>query len=239
MIHVTNLTMEFEQQDRQKNRQKNGHEESSLRVLDNLNFSMARGDTVAIVGPSGSGKTTLLQLLAALVHPTGGQIKLDEQALSALSADQLADFRRDNMGIVFQSFHLIDSLTALANAALPLDIAGKADATSQAQSMLERVGLKHRAQHYPQQLSGGEQQRVAIARALVHQPKLILADEPTGNLDEKTGKRVADLLFELHAQSQATLVLVTHDMRLAKRCKRLFWLESGKLRVQENHELSA
>ncbi|WP_371193845.1 ABC transporter ATP-binding protein [Glaciecola sp. SC05] len=227
MIHVSNLTMEY------------GQEGSPLRVLDNLNFSMERGDTVAIVGPSGSGKTTLLQLLAALEQPTQGHIKLDQQTLSELSTDQLADFRRDNMGIVFQSFHLIDSLTALANAALPLDIAGKPDATIRAQSMLESVGLKDRAHHYPQQLSGGEQQRVAIARALVHEPRLILADEPTGNLDEKTGKRVADLLFELHAQSQSTLVLVTHDMRLAKRCKRLFCLESGKLRVEDNHELSA
>jgi len=216
-----------------------GQEASPLRVLDDLNFSMASGDTVAIIGPSGSGKTTLLQLLAALEQPTSGEITLDEQALSSLSPDQLADFRRDKMGIVFQSFHLIDSLTALANAALPLDIAGKPDALNRATAMLEHVGLKDRAHHYPQQLSGGEQQRVAIARALVHAPRLILADEPTGNLDEKTGKKVADLLFELHAKSQSTLVLVTHDMRLAKRCKRLFWLESGKLRVEENHELSA
>lgn len=227
MIHVSNLTMEYQQ------------EGSPLRVLDSLNFSMERGDTVAVVGPSGSGKTTLLQLLAALEQPTYGDIKLDQQSLSKLSPDQLADFRRDNMGIVFQSFHLIDSLTALGNAALPLDIAGKPDALSRAKEMLEHVGLSHRIDHYPQQLSGGEQQRVAIARALVHRPRLILADEPTGNLDEVTGNRVADLLFELHAQSQATLVLVTHDMRLAKRCKRLFCLESGKLRVEDNRELSA
>ncbi|MDT0595008.1 ABC transporter ATP-binding protein [Aestuariibacter sp. P117] len=216
-----------------------GQADSPLRVLDNLNFSMDGGDTVAIVGPSGSGKTTLLQLLAALEQPTHGSIQLDGQALSHLSPDELADFRRDNMGIVFQSFHLIDSLTALANAALPLDIAGQADSTKRAINMLERVGLKDRTTHYPQQLSGGEQQRVAIARALVHEPRLILADEPTGNLDEKTGKRVADMLFDLHAQSQSTLVLVTHDMRLAQRCKRLFWLESGKLRVEENSEFSA
>lgn len=226
MINVSNLSMEY------------GQEGASLRVLDNVNFSMERGDTIAIVGPSGSGKTTLLQLLAALEQPTQGEIKLDEQALSDLTADELADFRRDNMGIVFQSFHLIDSLTALANAALPLDIAGEPNAMQRAQRMLDSVGLKHRSQHYPQQLSGGEQQRVAIARALVHQPRLILADEPTGNLDEKTGERVADLLFDLHAQSQSTLVLVTHDMRLAKRCKRLFWLESGKLRVEESDEFS-
>lgn len=210
-----------------------------LRVLDDLNFTMERGDTVAIVGPSGSGKTTLLQLLAALEQPTYGDIKLEQQSLSALSADQLADFRRDNMGIVFQSFHLIDSLTALANAALPLDIAGQPDALPRAKEILEHVGLSHRIDHYPQQMSGGEQQRVAIARALVHRPQLILADEPTGNLDEVTGRRVADLLFGLHAQSQATLVLVTHDMRLAKRCKRLFCLESGKLRVEDNREFSA
>lgn len=226
MIRVTNLSMEYQQ------------ENTSLRVLDNLNFSMVRGDTVAIVGPSGSGKTTLLQLLAALEQPTHGQIILEQQELSALSPDALADFRRDNMGIVFQSFHLIDSLTALANAALPLDIAGLADAQLRAMSMLKRVGLGDRAHHYPKQLSGGEQQRVAIARALVHQPRLILADEPTGNLDENTGKRVADLLFDLHAHSNATLVLVTHDMRLAQRCKKLFWLESGKLRVEENHAVS-
>lgn len=227
MIQVAELTMEY------------GQADSRLRVLDNLNFSMERGDTVAIVGPSGSGKTTLMQLLAALEKPSHGQISVDGQALSTLSADDLADFRRDNMGIVFQSFHLIDSLNALSNASLPLDIAGIPQASERAKALLERVGLGHREEHYPQQLSGGEQQRVAIARALVHEPKLILADEPTGNLDEKTGNKVADLLFELHAQSQSTLVIVTHDMRLAKRCKRLFWLEAGKLRVEENRELSA
>lgn len=227
MIQVAELTMEY------------GQADSPLRVLDNLNFSMHSGDTVAIVGPSGSGKTTLMQLLAALEQPSQGQISIDGQQLSTLSADELADFRRDNMGIVFQSFHLIDSLTALSNASLPLDIAGVTNASSRAQTLLEQVGLGHRTDHYPQQLSGGEQQRVAIARALVHKPKLILADEPTGNLDEKTGNKVADLLFQLHAQSQSTLVIVTHDMRLAKRCKRLFWLESGELRVEENSELLA
>lgn len=225
MIHVSDLSMEYRQ------------EEKPLRVLDNLNFTMHGGDTVAIVGPSGSGKTTLLQLLAALEQPSSGYIELDKQKLSTLSTDELADFRRDNMGIVFQSFHLIDSLSALANAALPLDIAGHADALPRAKKMLESVGLGHRVNHYPQQLSGGEQQRVAIARSLVHRPKLILADEPTGNLDENTGKMVADLLFDLHAQSQATLVIVTHDMRLAKRCKKLFCLEKGKLIVEENRDL--
>jgi putative ABC transport system ATP-binding protein len=225
LIHVSDLSMEY------------GQEDKPLRVLDNLNFTMHGGDTVAIVGPSGSGKTTLLQLLAALEQPSSGYIELDKQKLSTLSTDELADFRRDNMGIVFQSFHLIDSLSALANAALPLDIAGHSDALPRAKKMLESVGLGHRVNHYPQQLSGGEQQRVAIARALVHQPRLILADEPTGNLDENTGKMVADLLFDLHAQSQATLVIVTHDMRLAKRCKKLFCLEKGKLIVEENRDL--
>jgi putative ABC transport system ATP-binding protein len=215
----------------------NQQESGSIKVLDNINFDMQSGDTVAIVGPSGSGKTTLLQLLAGLEQPSDGSITLDNQKLSELDVDKLADFRRDNMGIVFQSFHLIDSLNAKANAALPLDIAGKANASEMATKMLERVGLSHRIEHYPQQLSGGEQQRVAIARALVHQPKLVLADEPTGNLDEKTGKRIADLLFALHSEMQSTLVLVTHDMRLAKRCKKLFWLESGRLRIEENSDL--
>lgn len=155
-----------------------GQEEAPLRVLDNLNFNMERGDTVAIVGPSGSGKTTILQLLAALEQPTKGKIELDSQTLSALSPDELADFRRDNMGIVFQSFHLIDSLSALANAALPLDIAGKPNATHLAKTMLDRVGLKDRIQHYPQQLSGGEQQRVAIARALMGGDVEIQSSEP-------------------------------------------------------------
>ncbi len=219
LIQVADLTMEYEQ------------EGNVLRVLDNMNFSMQRGETVAIVGPSGSGKTTLLQLLAALEQPSNGHIKVDDHTLRDMSRDQLADFRRDNMGIVFQSFHLIDSLTALANAALPLDIAGVPDALKRAQDMLERVGLGHRIHHYPRQLSGGEQQRVAIARALVHQPRLILADEPTGNLDDKTGKLVADMLFDLHAQTHSTLVLVTHDMRLAERCERSFHLQSGQLQV--------
>ena len=227
MIRVDDLAMAYQQ------------EGETLAVLHDISFEMAQGDTVAIVGPSGSGKTTLLQFLAALEQPTTGRIDIDGQALADLTPDALADFRRDNMGIVFQSFHLIDSLHALANAALPLDIRGAADAIPRARAMLERVGLSHRARHYPRQLSGGEQQRVAIARALVHRPRLVLADEPTGNLDQHTGTRIADLLFELHAESDATLVLVTHDMRLAERCKRQFWLEDGRLQEEQSRGLSA
>lgn len=227
MIRVDDLAMAYPQ------------EGETLAVLHDISFEMEQGDTVAIVGPSGSGKTTLLQLLAALEQPTRGEIKMDGQSLADLTPDALADFRRDNMGIVFQSFHLIDSLHTLANAALPLDIRGAADAIPRARAMLERVGLSHRARHYPRQLSGGEQQRVAIARALVHRPRLVLADEPTGNLDQHTGTRIADLLFELHAESDATLVLVTHDMRLAERCKRQFWLEDGRLQEEQSRGLSA
>ncbi|MDX1453699.1 MAG: ABC transporter ATP-binding protein [Oleiphilaceae bacterium] len=217
MIRVRNLGMRFEQ------------EGEALPVLHDINFEMDKGDSVAIVGPSGSGKTTLLQLLAALEQPTCGEITIDGQSLATLSVDALADFRRDQLGIVFQSFHLIDSLNALGNVSLPLDIQGHADALSRARLMLEEVGLSHRMHHYPRQLSGGEQQRVAIARALVHKPRLVLADEPTGNLDQNTSTAITDLLFGLHAESDATLVLVTHDMRLAERCKRSFWLEEGRL----------
>ncbi len=222
MIKARNLGMRFTQ---------DGEE---LCVLKGINFTVEQGETVAIVGPSGSGKSTLLQLLAALEAPTEGQIELDRQNLASLSSDALADFRRDNMGIVFQAFHLIDSLSALANVSLPLDIRGVPNAAEQARAMLKRVGLEDREKHYPRQLSGGEQQRVAIARAVVHQPKLLLADEPTGNLDQRTGTRIADLLFSLHAETDATLVLVTHDMKLAKRCERVFWLESGHLEVDHN-----
>lgn len=227
MIRVTNLSMDFDQ------------EGERLEVLSNINFDLTPGDTVAIVGPSGSGKTTLLQLLAALEKPSAGKIAFNGQNLSALSTDDLADFRRDNMGIVFQSFHLIDSLDATANAALPLEIQGAPDASQRAGTFLERVGLGHRKNHYPRHLSGGEQQRVAIARALVHRPKLVLADEPTGNLDEKTGNKIADLLFELHAETNTTLILVTHDMRLAERCQKQFVLESGRLNIEGYREISA
>jgi putative ABC transport system ATP-binding protein len=184
---------------------------------------------VAIVGSSGSGKTTLLILLAGLEQPQSGEIKLDGITLNPLDADALADLRRDRLGIIFQSFHLVQSLTALANVALPLEIAGKPNARELAREMLDKVGLAQRQNHYPTQLSGGEQQRVAIARALVHKPKLVLADEPTGNLDTATGATIIDLLFELNADVGSTLVLVTHDDQVARRCQRVVHLYQGRL----------
>ena len=204
-------------------------EQTQLKVLDGINLSVADGETVAIVGPSGSGKTTLLILLAGLEQPQSGEIKLDGITLNPLDADALADLRRDRLGIIFQSFHLVQSLTALANVALPLEIAGKPNARDLAREMLDKVGLAQRQNHYPTQLSGGEQQRVAIARALVHKPKLVLADEPTGNLDTATGATIIDLLFELNADVGSTLVLVTHDDEVARRCQRVVHLHQGQL----------
>jgi putative ABC transport system ATP-binding protein len=198
-------------------------------VLDTIDLTIDDGESVAIVGPSGSGKTTLLLLLAGLERPDKGEIRIDDIALADLSTDDLADLRRDRLGIVFQSFHLVPSLTALGNVALPLEIAGQTDARERSRKMLDQVGLLRRQAHYPNQLSGGEQQRVAISRALVHSPTLLLADEPTGNLDKQTGEKVGDTLFELHAQLGSTLVMATHDERMARRCKRLLHLDEGKL----------
>jgi len=192
----------------------------SVPVLDGASLTINSGESVAIVGPSGSGKTSLLLVLTGLEAPDGGRVTVNGAALDALDADARADLRREHIGIVFQSFHLIPSLTARENVALPLDIGGEANSRARAGSMLERVGLGHRLDHYPNALSGGERQRVAIARALVHSPGLIVADEPTGNLDGETGAAVADLLFELNDETDATLVLVTHDLALAARCQR-------------------
>jgi putative ABC transport system ATP-binding protein len=214
-------------------------EQSRVTVLKDVNLNIQAGESVAVVGPSGSGKTTLLLLLAGLDSPEDGNIEIMGTRLDALSADELADLRRDRMGIVFQSFHLIPSLTALGNAALPLQIAGDADADVKAREILSRVGLAHRESHYPMQLSGGEQQRVAIARALVHSPPLILADEPTGNLDKDTGMAISDLLFELHDTLGSTLVLVTHDNALAARCDRQLRLDGGCLVEGPVHALPA
>lgn len=200
-----------------------------LDVLREIGLSIEDGESVAIVGPSGSGKTTLLLLLAGLEQPLAGEILLDHVSLAELDADALADLRRDRLGIIFQSFHLVPSLTALGNVALPLEIAGRADARERSMKMLEQVGLASRQAHYPSQLSGGEQQRVAISRALVHSPTLLLADEPTGNLDKHTGEKVGDILFALHAQVGSTLILATHDERMARRCDRLLHLDEGKL----------
>ncbi len=210
----------------------------TLNVLNSVEVFIGDGETVAIVGPSGSGKTTLLLLLAGLELPQQGDIKLDGISLSELSSDELADVRRDNLGIIFQSFHLVPSLTALGNVTLPLEIAGKENAKQRASELLEKVGLAERMDHYPSQLSGGEQQRVAIARALVHAPKMVLADEPTGNLDIKTGAKIIELLFNLNADASSTLVLVTHDEAIARRCQRVLRLHEGKLIEDESHALS-
>ena len=214
-------------------------EQTQLKVLDGVDLSVADGETLAIVGPSGSGKTTLLILLAGLEQAQSGEIKLDGKPLNPLDADALADMRRDNLGIIFQSFHLVQSLTALGNVALPLEIAGRDNARERAAEMLDKVGLTQWQHHYPGQLSGGEQQRVAIARALVHAPKLVLADEPTGNLDITTGARIIDLLFELNAEAGSTLVMVTHDDEVAKRCQRVVHLHEGRLVEDRDHALSA
>jgi len=203
-----------------------------IEVLRAVDLRIAPGERVAVAGPSGSGKTSLLLLLAGLERPTRGSVCIDGVDLAGLDRDALADLRRDRIGIVFQSFHLLSSLNALENVALPLQIAGQADALPRARHLLERVGLGARLTHYPSQLSGGEQQRVALARALVHRPQVLLADEPTGNLDDHTGALIQDLLFELHRDSGATMVLVTHDLRLAARCDRLLRLSAGQLHEQ-------
>ncbi len=198
-------------------------------VLRDVHLTIPCGQSVAIAGPSGSGKTSLLLLLAGLERPQAGRVLLDGQPLDAMDRDALADLRRERIGIVFQSFHLLPSLTAQDNVALPLQLAGRRDAQARAHDFLGRVGLAARARHYPGQLSGGEQQRVAIARALVHGPRLLLADEPTGNLDDQTGTLVRDLLFALNEEAGATLVLVTHDMDFAARCQRVLRLHDGQL----------
>jgi len=212
--------------------------EGPLTIVRDVSLSIARGDTVAIVGPSGAGKSTLLALLAGLDEPTGGDIWLAGHSLTALDEDGRARLRADRVGFVFQSFHLVDSLTALENVMLPLELSGRRDARLSAQEMLGRVGLSQRLQHYPRQLSGGEQQRVALARASVSRPMVLFADEPTGNLDTATGERIAQLLFELNRGSETTLILVTHDRVLARRCRRILWMEAGTLREEDESHVS-
>ncbi|MBX2883513.1 MAG: ABC transporter ATP-binding protein [Granulosicoccus sp.] len=206
---------------------------ASVDVLQGLNLSVATGERIAIIGPSGSGKTTLLLVLTGLERADSGTIVIDGVSLDELDTDARADLRRDRIGIVFQSFHLIPSLTAEENVALPLDIAGQRGGRARAAAMLDKVGLSKRRTHYPSELSGGEQQRVAIARALVHEPKLLVADEPTGNLDEHTGESIMQLLFDLESESDTTLLLVTHDTELAKRCDRTLRLHDGALHQVE------
>ena len=198
-----------------------------VNVLRGISASIPSGSTVGLVGPSGSGKSTLMMVLGGLERVTSGKVAIAGTDLNALSEDALARFRRDRIGIVFQSFHLVPTMTALENVAVPLELAGRADAFAAAAAGLEAVGLKDRLQHYPSQLSGGEQQRVAIARAFAPQPSLLLADEPTGNLDGETGKQVIDLLFALHAERGTTLLLITHDAALAERCQRIIHLRDG------------
>ena len=203
--------------------------EGELSLLDDLSLDLCRGDSLAIIGRSGSGKSTLLGLLAGLDLPSSGSIHLAGHDLTQLDEDQRARLRAEQVGFVFQSFQLLDSLNALENVMLPLELEGHADARQRARALLERVGLGQRLTHYPRQLSGGEQQRVAIARAFVAEPAVLVADEPTGNLDSHTGERICNLLFELNREHGATLVLVTHDARLAQRCSRQICLEAGRL----------
>ncbi len=203
--------------------------DAPLTILDSVTFAVEPGESIAIVGASGSGKTTLLGLMAGLDSPTSGDVFIDGNALSTLGEDARATLRQRLLGFVFQSFQLLPALTALENVMLPLELAGADDAEARARVWLERVGLARRVTHYPRQLSGGEQQRVAIARAFAGEPKLLMADEPTGNLDGATGVEVADLMFRLNHEHGTTLVLVTHDLTLAVRCGRKLSLASGKL----------
>jgi putative ABC transport system ATP-binding protein len=203
--------------------------EGTLTILDDVSLAVRAGESVAVVGASGAGKSTLLALLAGLDEPSAGQVWLDGVELSALDEDGRAAARARHVGFVFQSFHLVPSLTALENVMLPLELAGRPDARHAAREVLGKVGLGGRLGHYPRQLSGGEQQRVAIARAFVTSPAVLFADEPTGNLDTATGARVVQLLFDLNAASGTTLVLVTHDRDLAARCDRVIEIDAGRL----------
>jgi putative ABC transport system ATP-binding protein len=212
VVSLSNVTKSFHQGERQ------------IQILKNLNLEVAAGESLAILGQSGSGKTTLLTLIAGLDRPDGGDVKVLGRKLDHLSEDELAKLRREDMSIVFQQFHLFRHLTALENVLLPLEIAAKDSPIQRAQSMLTRVGLSHRLDHYPGQLSGGECQRLAIARALVVDPKVLLADEPSGNLDQATGAQVMDLMFQLVKENHLTLILVTHNKELADRCDKRFFM---------------
>ncbi|HAD25263.1 MAG TPA: ABC transporter [Alphaproteobacteria bacterium] len=206
-----------------------GSRAGQVNILRGIDLEIAPGEAIGLIGPSGSGKSSMLMMMAGLERPSSGRILVAGQDLGAMDEDALARFRRDTTGIVFQSFHLIPTMTALENAAVPLELAGHADAWLRAERELKAVVLGERTGHYPSQLSGGEQQRVAIARALAADPELILADEPTGNLDRATGKQIEDLMFDLNQQQGTTLVLVTHDERLASRCDRVVRMDSGHL----------
>ena len=204
-----------------------------VHVLKTVSLQVGHGETVGLVGPSGSGKSTLLMVMAGLERADGGSVTVAGTELTGLNEDALARFRGGHVGIVFQSFHLIPTMTALENVAIPLELAGRADAFARAAEELEAVGLGARLTHYPSQLSGGEQQRVAVARALAPEPQILVADEPTGNLDEATGRQIMDLLFAAHQARGTTLVLVTHDPSLAQRCGRVVRLRSGVIEADQ------
>ena len=206
-----------------------GSEAGPVNILRGVDFTVGRGETVSLVGPSGSGKTSMLMIIAGLERATGGTVLIGGHDFRTLNEDALALFRRDHLGIVFQSFHLIGTMTAHENVAIPLELAGRDDAFERAREMLEAVGLGHRLSHYPGQLSGGEQQRVALARAFVGEPHLVLADEPTGNLDGSTGQQIIDLMFSLTERHDTTLILITHDPKLADRCERVVMMRDGIL----------
>jgi putative ABC transport system ATP-binding protein len=203
--------------------------EGSLTILDKVSFNVVAGESVAVVGPSGAGKSTLLALLAGLDLPTAGHVLLNGANLSELDEDGRAVLRAESVGFVFQSFHLVPSLNALENVMLPLELAGAADARETSLRIIDEVGLSDRWRHYPAQLSGGEKQRVAIARAFATEPAVLFADEPTGNLDSRTGNNIMDLMFELNQSSSTTLMLVTHDLSIAERCNRVLSLDVGQL----------
>ena len=207
--------------------------EGTLTILSDVSFAIDRGDSVAIVGASGAGKSTLLALLAGLDLPTRGEIWLDSHNLTSLDEDGRAAVRAASVGFVFQSFHLVPSLNALENVMLPLELAGNDNPRETANTIMQKVGLGERWSHYPSQLSGGEKQRVAIARAFATEPAVLFADEPTGNLDARTGETIVELMFELNHHSSTTLVLVTHDSTLAERCDRILGLDAGRLVTDE------
>ena len=201
-------------------------------ILKDISIDIQEGESIGIVGPSGSGKSSLLMLMGGLERISNGTINLLGQNLGEMNENKLASFRRSNVGIIFQSFHLIPTMTALENVAVPLELSGNKNAFGLAEKALVKVGLGDRLSHFPSQLSGGEQQRTALARAVIANPKILLADEPTGNLDHENGKIVADYLFELHSENKATLVLVTHDLELAERCERKIKISDGEIFTQ-------
>jgi putative ABC transport system ATP-binding protein len=209
-----------------------GQGAARVHILKDIDLNIGSGEAIGLIGPSGSGKSTLLMVMAGLERPDSGTVAVAGDLLNTLDEDTLARFRGRNVGIVFQSFHLIPTMTALENVAVPLELAGIADADARAERELVSVGLADRLHHYPAQLSGGEQQRVAVARALAPNPAILVADEPTGNLDEATGRQIIELLFAGHRDRNTTLVLVTHDAALAKRCGRVVRLRSGRIETR-------